>query len=324
MRPQISILLKTYSKDREYVDRLIPSFLKHNVEKLTLYVVCEEGFASYFDQFSSDQIIVLDERIFGSLLFAENEIPNSGYLNQAIIKLAFGLMNLCDNYFTVDSDTVFVKDFGERSFLSSEGRPFLVVAEDRDLCVDPDYYLRHWEDRNKSIGEIAKILKFRTETGFFPTCHGHQVFSTSSIVKLDEYLAIHGLNFKKAIQISGYEFSWYTLFVQVWDQDSYVRSEPIIWTAHSAELLATCLIRGVKIQHLSRAYVGVCVNSNYGRFAGALGYEDWGKNLVSWTLILRALKVAGRLCIRKMSLFLFLRRLLSFLRRNRQDRAMRA
>ena len=66
-----------------------------------------------------------------------------GYINQEIIKLSFWKKRLCKNYFCMDSDGVFIRNFYISDFMYDKNTPFTVLVEDNELKVDPEYFKTH-------------------------------------------------------------------------------------------------------------------------------------------------------------------------------------
>ena len=96
-------MLKTYNQDIHAVDRLVKTFIKHNVEKIHLYIVIPKTDYDIFKKYENDNIsIVIEEKIDVCFFTEAVDGLSVGYLNQEICKLAFWKLNLCDNYCCLD------------------------------------------------------------------------------------------------------------------------------------------------------------------------------------------------------------------------------
>ena len=113
MSKKFAILLKTYKGDLKYVERLLISFHKHNIENIPLYLVCPEVELGIFRHFTGKNIYICSDESVTNELVCDDSILGirPGYINQEIIKLSFWEKKVCNNYFCLDSDIVFIRDF---------------------------------------------------------------------------------------------------------------------------------------------------------------------------------------------------------------------
>ena len=56
---KLAILVVTYIKDLEYVERLVKSYKKYNVDRIPLYLVVPESDRKAFEKFSDNDIELL-------------------------------------------------------------------------------------------------------------------------------------------------------------------------------------------------------------------------------------------------------------------------
>lgn len=262
----IALLLKSYAGDLEHARRLVRSFHEHNADELTLHCVVPRDELAAFRSLANANVHVLaEEEILASHLVSQ---PfggmQLGYINQQIVKLAFWETGLADNYFCVDSEAVFLRDFGVGDFMADEATPFTVMVEDRDLMADPDYYKAHWIGRESSLRRIATELGL--DDRIIRTAHGHQVLSSVALGCLvADFMEPRNWSYADLLRFSPYEFSWYTLWVQGSNCISLVPREPFVKVFHSRNQYLAAQLLGVKEADLARAYLAVLVNSNYSR-----------------------------------------------------------
>ena len=258
-------MLKTYSKDFKYVQNLIESYHTHNADDITLYILAPKEDNALFSQFSCATIVVVSEETIPVRYFETSlgEI-SKGYLNQQVVKLAFWKLGLCENYLCLDSDVVFIRNFGYSDFLTPSGQPYTVLIEDRDLQSDPEYYAAQWQDRSESLQKIQEYLGFDKHLKL-QTCHGMQIFSSLVLAKMEaELLEKQGLKYIDLLTISGYEFSWYNYYLQGLDAKIYTR-EPYFKLYSSPRALIRDQVLGVTLEDLARGYLGLIINSNLGK-----------------------------------------------------------
>ncbi len=265
---RFAFLLKTYRDDLHYVDRLIESFHRHNVDSLTLFVTAPQEDVALFQKYAQSGVrVIADESITDELVQAEVAGIRPGYINQEIIKLAFAETGMAHNYMCLDSDGVFLRDFRERDFMFDDETPYTVMFEDNELRLDPEYFEVHWTARYEALERI------RIEVGLTPqpilTCHGFAIFSSEVLHSMKATLMEpRKLTYASLLEIAPYEFSWYTLYLQasgvipIHPRESYFRY------VHSPRQLALLALSGTTTDDLARGYIGVTVNSNFSRDFG--------------------------------------------------------
>lgn len=259
------MLLKSYRGDFEYARRLVDSFTAHNPDSLEMFVLVPGADVELFNSIAADHVHVMSEEPLAHY-FTDHEVNGirAGYINQEIVKLSFWELGLAENYFCVDSDAEFVRDFTAADFLAPDGFPYTVLVEDKDLKADPAYYRDYWSHREKSIAAIAECIGF--DEAVIRTCHGHQVFNTSVLHSWKEqFLEPRGWSYLDALKVSPYEFSWYNIWLQKVRQIPIHQREPLVKVFHSPHEHLSSILSGIDHHDLARAYVAVVINSNYAR-----------------------------------------------------------
>lgn len=258
-------MLKTYANDFKYAKNFIESFNIYNDDAITLFVLVPESDTTLFSEFSSKTIVVISEKTIPVSYF---EYPingiSPGYLNQQIVKLAFWKLGLCENYLCVDSDSLFIRNFGVNDFMTPGGQPYTVLIEDRELQCDPEYFTAQWQDRSHSLLKIQEFLGLGNCL-ILQTCHNSQIFSATILAKMQvEVLDRRGLTYIDLLTISAYEFSWYNYFLQGLNIKLYTR-EPFFKMYSSPRQLIKDRVVGMAVEDLARGYLGIIVNSNLGK-----------------------------------------------------------
>jgi hypothetical protein len=257
------ILLKSYDKDFDLAERLIASFNENNPESLHLFVVVPQQDVSLFEQLSSTTISVLSESLMSEYL-VEHEVAGirPGYINQEIVKLAFWELGLCENYFCVDSDAVFIRPLSRDDFMYDETTPYTVLVEDNELKSEPKYYEQHWKGREPQLRRIQELVGLKDRR--ILTCHGHQVFSSKALQSLKyDFMQPREWSYKHVLEASPYEFSWYNFWVQKSGIIPIMVREPLVKTVHNELQLLSLSLQGIQVEDLQRAYIGVVLNSNF-------------------------------------------------------------
>ena len=259
------MLLKSYAPDLAYAERLVASFNQFNRDSIPLYIVVPDEEISLFAKFSTSTIEVLGESILGShLVDTDVHGLRPGYINQEIIKLAFWELGLADNYFCVDSEALFIREFYTSDFMATPEVPYTVLVEDNELKVEPNYFNQYWVQREASLREIQRLVGL--DDPIIRTCHGHQVFSTTVLRSfVDEFLIPKGWAYRDALAAAPYEFSWYNMWLQKTKVIPIHQREPLVKVFHNEDQHLEYILRGVTVQDIARGYLAVVVNSSYAR-----------------------------------------------------------
>jgi hypothetical protein len=265
----IAVLLKSYARDAEYARRLIGSFHEYNRDDLVLHCVVPKQDLGLFTPLTAGTVrIHAEEDLVGSHLINESVGEfGPGYINQEIVKLAFWETGLADNYFCVDSDAQFVRQFGTEDFMRDAKTPYTVLVEDNELKVEPQYFAQHWQGREQSIRRIMSEVGL--EDPIMRTCHGHQVFSSLVLESLrDDFLTPRGWSYIDALRLSPYEFSWYAMWLQKTNAIPLHQREPLVKVLHTEEQCLEYVLRGITQDDVARGYLAMVVNSNFARNLG--------------------------------------------------------
>ncbi|MDD4455533.1 MAG: hypothetical protein GX625_19070 [Clostridiaceae bacterium] len=272
---KLAILVVTYIKDLEYVERLVKSYKKYNVDRIPLYLVVPESDRKAFEKFSDNDIeLLILESITNDLVHDRSVFGfRPGYVNQQIIKLAFWEKRFCENYFCMDSDGEFIRDFFVSDFMYDSDTPFTILVEDNELAVELEYYRDYWRDREKLIRLIQKEVGLIDKRML--TCHGFAILSSRVLESLhDNYLLPNNLTYRDLLSKAPYEFSWYNMWLQKDRTIPIEFREHIVKYFHHKNHHLEYLQRGITLQDIARGYIGIVVNSNFSGKYGVVSYEN--------------------------------------------------
>ena len=267
------MLLKSFSDDFDYAQRLLVSFRKFNADGVHLYCVVPPADVARFEAFSGADVTVLSESELGEYL-VDHPVHGmrAGYINQEIVKLAFWELELAENYFCVDSDAEFIRPFYRSDFMVDEDTPYTVLVEDNELKVEPRYYREYWQQRELELRHIQELVGLDTKV--VRTCHGHQIFSAKVLRSFKtEFLAPRGWSYADALEASPYEFTWYNMWLQKRRPIEIHQREPLVKVFHNESQHLEYVMRGVTTADIARGYLAVVVNSNYARDLGVVKAE---------------------------------------------------
>lgn len=260
-----AFMLVTYKNDYLKAMNLIQSFNRYNCENLNLFIVTSPEDIEIFKELESDTITIMDRSSI-PVKFANESMENlpnrSGYLNQEIVKLAFWELKICKNYLCLDSDGEFLKNFYKRDFMFNSEEPYTIAVNDFDLKADPEYYVKFWIDREKSIRKIYDAFKLNQPSNI-KTCHGFQIMSSRYLKKLKtDFMEVNKYDYLDLLLICGYEFSWYTIFLQSLDEKIHF-SEPQFKTFHTSNQYLISKFLGIRKEDWANSYIGIVVNGNF-------------------------------------------------------------
>lgn len=272
---KIVLMLKTYRNDILYVDRFLKTFHKHNADSLQLYLVAPQRDRQQFEPFLTQRVLfIADEEIPADYALNSEEEPSVlGHWNPGIVRLAFWKLGLCENYFAIDSDMVFLRNFYQSDFILPDGRPYIFVTENASEKIDPFYFRRYWDHRGKAMGSISRTYGAPTPRGAW--AHNSQTFNAEILKLMEKFVIASGLaDYKSLMEIAPYEFFWYASWaLNQTDIDFEVRDELVKMINHQGEHLSLWE-RGVREADLARAYIGVIVNSNWSRQYGLVNFDS--------------------------------------------------
>ena len=141
MTQSMVLYCKSYRRDFLRVKRLLISLQKHNRDKLPFYISTPTADRELLlevlgkDGQNFSYIWIADEAIIAANLRAPKDVQLGmpGGLSQAIIKAEFWRLGLADNYLCIDSDSIFIRDFRKTDFLASDGYPYTVLHQNKEL-----------------------------------------------------------------------------------------------------------------------------------------------------------------------------------------------
>lgn len=274
MATPLVTMLKSYAGDYEYVERLVPTYRRHNIDSLPLYIVVPGADLSIFAPFADENTFVIaDEDVTTDYLSIEQAMrmgAGSGIANAGVAKLAFGLLGIAENYFAIDSDTVFIRDFRTSDFLDASGTPYLIADAYPDLATDPFYSSRYWASRSAAFSQVLNTLGVEELLNRTSLCS--QVISSKYVESLMAHLAQRGMTFADAMFVSIYEFFWYGAWA-LSHRSMEIRRDFVKVIHHQGEHLALHL-SGVRSHTLASTYLGVIVNSNWSRQYGIVDFDN--------------------------------------------------
>jgi hypothetical protein len=266
------IMLKSYGPDLPYARRFLKSFLTFSTELIPLYVVVPDQDVAEFKQVFGTLGEVLPESLWSDYLVSYPIHGNTpGYINQKIIKLAFGEKNYLANYLCAESKAMFIRPFTRADFMADRTTPFTFLTEDHELQVDPIYFNRYGRVRSQSLGSLREQLGLPPTP--IATCQNMAVISSKAVDSLVKYMTERTLSYANLMEISPYEFSWYNFWLERELPIQRVVREPIFEMIHMPHQHLGYALKGINLEDLTRGYVGVVLNSAISGDHGVLDFD---------------------------------------------------
>jgi hypothetical protein len=207
---------KSYAPDLERCAQLVKSFRRHNRDLNALYLSVPAQERTLFrDRLGSEGIEYLsDEEIVGGTV-------GQSWESQQLVKLSFGLLDIAENYFWIDSDFVIIRDFDKSEFFAFPGIPFTVAWELRSNLfqrrllggIDMEEDTEHVQMIAKVRAAITVIRDTFNRQGPL-LCYGAPAIWSAKVVRaLAETARGNGVNFERMLGIAPFELTWYGEFL---------------------------------------------------------------------------------------------------------------
>ena len=129
---------KSYRRDLLRAKRLLESLRLHNIQSIPFYISTPEvdkavlfellGEESDFHWISDESIVKANPRAPAGI-----EKTRPGGIAQQVIKSEFWRLGIAENYLCIDSDSVFFRDFTKADFMASDGVPYTVLHQNKEL-----------------------------------------------------------------------------------------------------------------------------------------------------------------------------------------------
>ena len=266
MKPFV-LYCKSYSTDLKRVVRLAQSVQEFNQESIPFHVSVPREELPLFAAHLAD---------FGAVLHADEDILQTigevnlsqmpGSVVQQIVKSSFWRLGISTSYACIDSDSFFVRTFGEADFIAPDGSPYTMLDEGHDLLEDA---LRHKKPRiaqtfyqeatlvQKLFGRIGRTYSF----GPFPLVWHRAVWESLDT----QYLQPRGMNFADAIALAPIESRWYGEALLCFKAVPLLPCQALLKVYHYAWQHDQDRKAGFGVQDIAKLYCGIIYQSAWER-----------------------------------------------------------
>jgi hypothetical protein len=133
----IVLFCKSYERDVLRVKRLLDSIEKHNRDRLPVYISMPAGDRHLFEQYlGAGRVELIDDE---AIVAANPRVDPvavravEGRVSQAMVRSEFWRVGACRAYLCIDSDSVFLTDFGRADLVGDDGQPYTVMHQNKEL-----------------------------------------------------------------------------------------------------------------------------------------------------------------------------------------------
>jgi hypothetical protein len=260
----VIIFCKTFTPDLERFKRLHAGIMAHNKDNIPFYIcTSRDETATFKNAVGTDGVeYITDQEITG-----RNFIQT--WALQQLVKLQFHRLNVCKNYFWIDSDFVILKDFYRCDFLFREDTPFTVVYDaepmlDFELIRKPsimsqDIRREHYAE---IVGYFGKIQAFFNRNG--PPLHfgAPALWSNRVVAALEAHLQERDLPFDAMLHYAPFEMQWYGEFLLT-NQIIPVIPRRYSFNISKEEEYEKMVSLGIGKEALARHYLAVNFNARH-------------------------------------------------------------
>ena len=254
----IVLYCKSYRNDVDRVKLLFESIQRYNVDNIPFYISVPSSDLSLFKQRLGTEgyDLVADEDI---------DAEGTGWKGQQIVKAQFWKLEVALNYLCLDSDSQFIRPFYKSDFLFNEEVPYTVCHEQKDLF--------EWAQKNLPFDPQASFQADRQKVmGLFGRKGRYYDFGPSPVIwnsKVWEglerdYIKANNLSFSDIIEYSPSEFSWYGEYLLYSNLFPIYPAQPLFKVFHYAEQYVQAKQAGYTLEELSKNYLGIILQSNWG------------------------------------------------------------
>lgn len=272
---------KSYRTDLKRVERLARSIQKYNEDRIPFYLSTPQADMALFQERLKgfDVELVTDESIIAlnPLIDPTRLAGLAGSLSQQIVKSEFWRTEVAVAYMCLDSDCIFIRPFRIHEFISTEGTPYTVMDEGRDLL-----YPVLSRDKTKVIENFHReSLEVQRAFGrdgkhynYGPNC---PIWDSRVWASLDKHYARPaGLSLLDLILKSGNEQRWYGEALLKYRAIDLLPSQPFFKMYHYAWQQRFDRRLGIQEKQLERLYCGVVYQSAWER------EMDWPSEGGNW------------------------------------------
>lgn len=262
----------SFSRDVLRARRLAQSVAAHNREKIPFYISVPRRDVDLF-RASLDaepvHLITQEEVIAANpALDAARVLAMPGGFQQQIVKSEFWRLGHAPNYLSLDSECVFIRDFGRRDFIVQDDVPYSIVHEGRDLLQSTTRFGPR-RVRDEFLADRLAIMREMGREGVVYD-YGYSPYLWSARVWQDldrNFAAPQGLTFADLVERHPSEFTWYGEALMKYRSIPLWPREQLFRHYHYEHQYWLDQMLGMGTSILARDHMGIVYQSNWETWA---------------------------------------------------------
>jgi hypothetical protein len=269
MKP-LALYCKSYRVDVKRARRLALTIQMYNADDIPFYLSCPQADIPLFQEYLAgiNVTLIADEEIILSnplhTLNAINAIP--GHLSQQIIKSEFWRLGLAQAYVCLDSDCQFIRQFNQREFMDTQGTPYTIIDECREILIPAATARKQRIIDNFRKESVQVQQEIRREGKFYnfgPNC---PVWHRAVWMSLEDHvLKPRQMNLAELIVQHPIEMRWYGEALLKYRAIPLLPSQPFFKMYAYAWQLKKDRSDGLRESDLGQFYCGVTYQSAWER-----------------------------------------------------------
>lgn len=252
-------LVKSYEPHVLWTKQLIDTINKHNKDKIKTYLAIPSKDVELFKRvvdLSACEIIT-DEQIVG------DDVAQS-WFTQQLVKMKFSEMGLCENYFWIDGDSYFLKDFYITDFMYDDNTPYTTIHENKDLFswLAQTNLPMLKNILNSYNGDRQKVMDVFGRKGRYYDWTCPNLWSVKVFDHMQQhYLKPNNLTYVDLLKYVPGELIWYGEYVLASQVIPIIPAEPWFKPFHYLQQMIDCKAAGNTEETLSQNYLGIVMPS---------------------------------------------------------------
>tara|TARA_Y100001963_G_C6791507_1_gene455707 strand:+ start:4074 stop:4853 length:780 start_codon:yes stop_codon:yes gene_type:complete len=257
---KIVIYCKSYHKDVNRAKTLFDSIQKYNSDDIPFYISVPKSDINIFKDIlgTTGYTLIEDEEI---------DKDNQGWLGQQIVKSQFWNLGLCENYVSIDSDNQFIRPFYISDFMYDDETPYTICHEYKSFFEFMDKNPLSFDPYESFYNDRKKIMELFGRKGIVYDFGPDPIIWSTKVWKslFENYIKANNLTFADLIKFDPSEFTWYGEWLLHSKEIRLMPREEIFKNYHYKHQYEEDQKAGYTFEHLSRYYLGVCIQSNWNK-----------------------------------------------------------
>jgi len=277
---QVILYCKSYWGDLERTTNLYNSIQKYNKDNIPFYISISRNELELFKSHFPSHLLLIDEDICEQENLHNYQLRNVD-VGRVVNHIRFNIWktNLAKNYFCLDADAYFIRDFYISDFIFKDDIPYTQCTENEELFVFYNTFKeefkkdirKDWIDRSKQIAELfdvngSKVLEF----GPNPVLYNHKVLKSF----YNDYLKPNTLTAEQVCTHIRQEYQWYGYYLLASQIIPLIPSKNWFKVYHYENQYEYDKKLNITEEKLKENYLGVIKQSNW--YANSKGELKWG------------------------------------------------